>query len=855
MKTTHHRLALELSLVSEEDTGRVGVKAANQASLMQAGFLVPDGVVLTTDAYNRFSSTNTGDGRGGPETKTSPELPSELSHLLGEIVETLGDTPLAVRSSGVAEDLPDASFAGQYKTVLEVRGLDELEEAVRGCWASAASTHATAYQESHGMKAIPMAVLVQSMVNAKAAGVAFSANPVTGDRDEVLISAVRGLGDRLVSGQASPDEWVVAAGDARTMGSPEDAIGAEQAQQIAEMTRRVEAHFGSPQGIEWAIAAGQVYLLQARPITALPDPPVTPIPIELTIPEGFWMYDASHSPRPGYHMDLFMFPMIRRSSQRWAAEFGYLFDGVEWTEVGLWPYQRIVPLGGRERPTPPTWLMRLLVRVVPSLRRRVRRAVEVVRSEVPSWYVERWYQDWQPGLHAAIRDHLEVDLTELTEAELVDHVESAQELLERGIHIHMVLHGALSMILYELSNTCKELMGWDLTRTMGLVSGTSYKSTEPARRLHDLTEMAARRPAMARLLEEPQRLTTDALALSDREFAQVFGEYLDQYGHRALGYTLGEPTLAEKPKLFLDLIRAQLDRPYDPAEDAKASTEKRAATAAKARAYLAARPRDLSRFEQMLERSERAYPVREDNEFFTMSAPLAVLRYAVMEIGRRLSERGVIGQAADVMHLELEGALTALHHGGDHRRLVERRKGERSWAQLNPGPPFYGDPPPGPPSFDFLSFEARLPMEAMLWANEVIMAVSGGDASRAVDASRLSGIPASSGRHTGPARVVMDETQFDKLRPGDVLVCPVTSPVWSVLFPIIGGLVTDTGGVLSHPAIIAREYGIPAVVATGEATVRLHDGDLVTVDGTTGTVELETPVMVTRHGPLPKEDR
>lgn len=848
-------MAIPLSRVSPADTHRVGMKATNLASLLVAGFPVPDGVVLTTEAYTKFSSNNFCNNDSGVPETTSPESPSALRHLLEEIVAVLGDTSLAARSSGVAEDLPDASFAGQYETVLQVRDLDELEGAVQRCWASATSTRATAYRKAHGMRATPMAVLIQQMVNAEAAGVAFSANPVTGNRDEVVINAVRGLGDTLVSGQVSPDVWVVRGGDAHRESSPEDAVTAEQAHQIAELTRRVEAHFGSPQDIEWAITSGQVHVLQARPITALPDAPVTPIPIELTIPDGFWMYDASHNPRPGYHMDLLVFPMIRRSSQRWATEFGYLFDGIEWTEVGMWPYQRVVPLGGRERPMPPKWLMRLLVRFVPSLRRRVRRAIDVVRSDAPSRYVERWDQEWQSDLDTAIRDHLEVDLAELTDTELVDHLESAQELLERGIHTHMILSGALAMILYELSTTCEELLGWDLAKSMELVSGTSYKSTEPARRLHDITEKAVRRPAVARLLEGPEQPTTIALAAIDREFAQVFDEYLDQYGHRALGYTVGEPTLAEMPEMFLELIRAQLHRDYDPAEMTRGNEETRAATAARARAQLAARPSDLSRFEEALEKAERAYPVREDNEFFTMSAPLAVLRYAVLEVGRRLAERGVVEQLTDVMHLELDEALSSLEGGGDHRSLVERRRGERAWTLAHPGPPFYGEPPEAPTSFDFLPVEARLPMESMMWSLDAIMATGERAASTPDAGPRVTGIAASPGRYTGPVRVVMDNSQFDKIQPGDVLVCPVTSPVWSVLFPTIGALVTDTGGVLSHPAIIAREYGIPAVVATGEATARLHDGDLVTVDGTTGTVEPEDPAMTTHHAHLQKEDR
>lgn len=843
------RMIVSLGEVSPNDLVRVGAKAANLAGLLRAGFPVPDGMVVTTEAFQLFLRENS-----AAEDLTAVRLPGQVREQLTEISATFGDTPLAVRSSAVSEDLPTASFAGQYETVLQVQGPDELAAAVRRCWSSTRSSHLASYRNHHCLSEAGMAVLIQPVIEADAGGVAFTANPVTGSRDEVFIEAVRGLGERQVSGRASPDEWVVSGADARCDASHEAAIDAEQALAVAQLARRVEAHLGRPQDIEWALAAGALHVLQSRPITSLPDPPATPIPLELTIPDGFWMYDASHSPRPGHHVDLLMFPMIRRASQRWATEFGYLFDGVEWTEVGMWPYQRIVPLGGREGPMPPRWLMRLLVRVVPSLRRRVRRAVEVIRSDTPSRYIDRWYEQWQPELDTAVRDHLRVDLTALTDTELVDHVGSAQELLERGIHTHMVLHGALSILLSELASTCEELLGWGLAEAIKLVSGTSHKSTEPARRLHRLTELAADRPAIAGLLEHPELATAKALESADGDFARAFDDYLDRYCHRALGYTLAEPTLAEIPGTVLSLIRNQLHRGYDPDGEAQTRAGVRAVAVAAARARLAGEDQHL-RFERALARAERAYPVREDNEFFTMSAPLAVLRYAVLEVGRRLSGRGVIARTPDVMHLELGVALSALLDGRDHHELIERRKGQRAWTELNPGPPFYGEPPPGPPSFDFLAPEARLPMEAIMWSNEAIMAAGPSSDRDGEERPSLVGVPASPGRYSGPVRVVMDESEFDKLQPGDVLVCPISSPVWSVLFPVVGGLVTDTGGVLSHSAIIAREYGIPAVVATGEATARFRDGDLVTVDGTTGTVEPETRATATRNGPLPTEDK
>ena len=393
--------------------------------------------------------------------------------------------------------------------------------------------------------------------------------------------------------------------------------------------------------------------------------------------------------------------------------------------------------------------------------------------------------------------------------------------------------------MYELVTACEELLDWDMARTMDLVSGTSYKSTEPARALHQLAEMAQSRPAVRKLLDQADELTVELLGSVDEDFAGAFDSYLHVYASRALGYTIAEPTLAELPALVLGMVRGQIERGYDPEEERAASARKRAMAAAEARTMLAGRPGAQERFDHLMARAERAYPVREDNEFYTMSTPFALMRYAVLEIGRRLAERGIISSTDDVMFLELDVARSSLFAEVDHKKLIERRKGERAWAELNPGPPYYGVPQPPPSSLDFLPADARLPMESMLWSFEAIMAIGESSQERAASESKLRGIGASAGRYTGRVRVIMDESQFDRLQPGDVLVCPITSPVWSVLFPTIGALVTDTGGVLSHPAIIAREYQLPAVVATGNATSMLEDGQSVTVDGLAGTVEID----------------
>jgi pyruvate,water dikinase len=519
-------------------------------------------------------------------------------------------------------------------------------------------------------------------------------------------------------------------------------------------------------------------------------------------------------------------------------EFGILAETVELAQIGGWEYLRLVPLGGKDRPAPPAWMMPLLIRLVPRLRRRIAGAVAAARSDKAGRFVEQWYQQWQPDLAARIALLRDTDLAGAGDAELDAHTTGSLALLREGIDIHFLLLGALMPILAELVFACREMLGWPDEEALELLAGLSATSTEPARRLAELAVIASGRPEVRRLAEASIG-TAGRLAAADPDFAQAVAAYQREFACRALRYEIADPSLAETPELTLRLIADQLARGYDPAAGAEALTRHRAATADRARAALAGHPPgDRERFERALARAERAYPVREDNEFFTVSVPLALLRYRLLEIGRRLAARGQLGRRDDVFFLTADEARAALQDGESRTALVTRRKAERAFAEQHPGPASYGKDPGPPPSLDALPAEARFLMTALLWYLDRVIGAASSSRAQQAGAQVLDGIAASPGRYTGPARVVMDEFDFGKLRPGDVLVCPVTSPVWSVLFPSIGALVTDTGGLLSHPAIIAREYGVPAVVATGNATALLRDGQAVTVDGATGRIEV-----------------
>jgi rifampicin phosphotransferase len=814
-----------------------GGKAATLARLAAAGFTVPGGVVITTGGFAAHVMALDGENSDLATAIRAAPMPGAVAESLRNALADMVAGPLAVRSSCVAEDLPTASFAGQYTTILGVHGFDATVDAVRECWASAFELHVERYRAERRVQAAAMAVLIQPLIDADAAGVAFTANPVTGARDETVVSAVRGLGDRLVSGQSSPDEWVVREDRAHCLSAREGALHGTQAVAVAELARRVERQLGSPQDIEWAIRDGEIFLLQARPITALPPAPRDEPARDVVVPPGFWQRADSHYPRPlSPFARSVLLPAANRGFREMCTEFSLLTETVEEREIGGWVYLRAVPLGGRDRRPPPDWILRLALRMIPSLRARIRACGEAVRTDRAGTYIQQWEEEWRPSLEERQRGLRGVDLRDMTDSELETHAEQIRALLEECQVIHMLLNHSLNLLLAEFAFVCRDLLGWTEERAFEMVIGLSETSSAPARALHEIGERAQRSPELLALLRRGGDGALEAMCAADAAFAASFAAYQREFGCRTIRYEVSDPSLAELPELLLSLIADQLRTGYDPAAQERAHAERRAGVRTEARSELAPRTAaERERFERALARAERAYPVREEHGFFDTMMPLALARRLALELGRRLVERQQLGAPHDIFLLELPEACAALQSGTAQHQLVEQRQLDRTQALSRPGPRTYGTPPADPPSFGALPHEARFAHEAVLWSfHRVFAAGAGSDQQDGTGVLR--GIPASAGVFTGPVRVVRDESEFGRLRAGDVLVCPITSPVWSVLFPSIGALVTDTGGFLSHSAIIARESQVPAVVATGCATAILRDGQIVTVDGGAGTV-------------------
>jgi phosphohistidine swiveling domain-containing protein len=715
------------------DAGEVGGKAAGLGELIAVGARVPDGVVLTAAAAEMSAH--------------------EREPLLRAAADELGAGPFAVRSSGVAEDGAEASYAGMYETVLNVAA-GELAAATDRSISSAGAARVAAYAPaSHGTEG-RLAVIIQRMIAPAAAGVALTADPITGNRGSTVISAVRGIGDRLVSGEAIGDEWVVVGREATPRRQPEHALDRRQAIQVAGEARRIAAARGAPQDIEWAIDVdGTLWILQARPMTALPR-------------EVSW-----DPPAAGAFTRTFRF--------------------------GEWISEPVTPL----------------------------------------------FESW---LLTAMEDRLHVLLEEL--------------LGERDPRpYHVVVNGwyyySINWLSARVFARNAPGMLWHLIRTprhvAGLFPATVRHSVPPLERQWREDILPRYRAAVAAAEGRVETLPVTQLPALIDELADLAGEYftsiaalaggafkieinLAGFYRRHLARSLGgshlplvaglAPPADAGPHAVVSLDWWHAPSPLaetaaTAADQHAAVVEKRMAAEEAAFRVLAPAPRRLRAFRKLLADTQHLAAVREEQvPVLTIGWP--IMRRAVLRIGEELVIGGVIAHPDEVFFLTRDEVLSALNGTGEAAPVdvAERRARRDEQAELV-APLMVG---------------RMTRMMQSLW-EKMPRLVGAVRSERAL----VSGTPASPGRATGLVRVVRGPQDFDQLQPGEILVAPLTAPAWTPLFTRAAGVVTDVGSLASHASIIAREYGIPAVVGCGDATARLRTGMRVSVDGSTGNVERE----------------
>jgi phosphohistidine swiveling domain-containing protein len=867
----------------------VGGKGASLARLVAAGLPVPDGFHVTTAAYRRFVAENDlqpgilaaleGVDVSQPATletasrairelfagaQTPPDVAGAIALAYAELAGRdplvavrpqngsfeQPAAPLAVRSSAIAEDLPEASFAGQQDTFLNVQGYGEVLAAVKRCWASLWTARAIGYRIRQGIgpDGLSLAVVVQALVPAEAAGILFTANPVTGRRDQAMISAAWGLGEAVVGGLVTPDALIVdkASGavlerqtaDKQVMtvrvngGTEEQPVPAElrrapvlddkAAAELVRLGVQIENLYGLPMDIEWALADGAFAVVQARPITALPPEahlpePEAPTSIEWKLPNPRGQYMR------GSVVDLMPNPVSP------------LFETLAIPAVARVGVKEVMRPLTRSEPVLPsnyiltinsyaymngTYTLRewwwILSRMMLSFPRILREAIPLWRDEI------------RPRYAATVARWLDRPLEAMSTAELWAGIQEVDDAA--------MLHFASLLVATTGASAGSEMLFTRVYEKMIRRSGDpaavtflmGYDSTpiRAEKSLYDLAEWAgARSELAAHVLDTPSADLAAQLTDSVRDwpdFRERLQVHLRAYGHIVYDLDFARPLPLDDPTPMLETIKMYLrGAGVNPHERQRAAEKKRVQAAETTLNRL----KGLRRwaFRKTLGMAQTMAQVRE-NALADIGLGYPTLRRMLHEMGRRFAQTGAIAQPDDIFWLtadEVQDAMANLPQVQDlgkdlAGRVAQRQARHEALTRVTP-------PPMLPPKKKYMGIN----MEAWTPASEESQ--TGG---------ALKGVAASAGRVTAPACVLHGPEDFDQMRPGDVLVAGTTTPAWTPLFAMASAVVTDIGGPLSHGSIVAREYGIPAVMGTGVATRRIKSGQIIAVDGGAGVVTL-----------------
>ncbi len=856
------------------DLETVGGKGASLARLAAAGFPIPAGFHITTQVYRVFVAHNHLQAKvltalepvdlAQPQTlenasreirtlfETAP-IPPEIANA---IVQAYNDLPgigpaVAVRSSATAEDLPEASFAGQQETYLNVRGGGSLLPAVRKCWSSLWTARAIGYRLRQGIppENVALAVVVQLLVPAEAAGILFTANPLNGQRDQVLLSASWGLGEAIVGGLVTPDNLVVekssgvvlnrhtATKHVQTVqvngGTQEQPVPTElqdvpvlSDSQAAALTRlgvEIETLFGLPMDIEWTLADGKLAILQARPITALPDPEA-PVPQEWPLPDpkGRYMrmsivelmpdplsplFESLALPAINHGIGIICRDLMNMPDERIMEGFIMTINGYGYEQLSFTPRQ---------------WWY-LLSRMVPSFPR-------ILKEGVPYWQEFALPQYRQTAAVWAKKP-----LADLSASQLLDGIAE----VTRTFAIHLASLMASTMgpsagsegLFTNLYNKfiCREgdppaptfLMGFENLPIQG------------EKALYDLAMWCCKESTLAGYLvatpaEEIARQRHGAVAPKGvaihpwEAWQEAFQDYLEKFGYAIYDMDFSKPLPMDEPSPLLEMLKLWINgQAKSPYERQEAYIRRRE----DAMQALTPRLKGLRGWavRKALDWAQKQAPLRE-NGLAEIGLGYPVLRLLLKEVGHRLAAARAIEYHDDIYWLawdELQEMVAVLDQGlepSDRRNQVAERK--TIWRGRK-----RADVP------------SQLPLGKEKYIGiEMSAFLAGGEGG--VQGNQIKGVPTSPGQVTAIARVLSGPEDFDQMQPGDILVAGITTPAWTPLFAIASGVVTDIGGPLSHGSIVAREYGIPAVLGTGVGTRFIRSGQTIQVDGSAGTVTI-----------------
>jgi len=902
------RYTLFLDKIKKAQYKNIGGKAMNLARLCQYDFCVPQGFCLTVDAYKQFirdnklnsiinqllESANLDEnkdiGHIGKQIQThikeSP-IPVEIVEEIREACKKISFDRFVVRSSASAEDLDDASFAGQYDSYLNLQEIDDILTHIKKCYASLWTPRAISYRIKNkiSLEEIDIAVMVQEMVPARTSGVLFTVNPVTGESTEMLIESNFGLGESVMSGHSTPDQFVLkwnekkpgsiqilkkqigekkfiiqAKGNGEKKGTKKVKISKAQAKkasltktqlsELAQLGYKIQDAFEKPQDIEWAIDAhGKIHVLQTRPITALEEEkapetpsetwysrgysddywndPVSPlffdllgdqltkvVNIELNSIMGYQRMDEKllklHKGHVYFNLDV-----LKRKVEYEIPQFIRNENILNYFPKGSGPY-------GKK--TVKNLDFHLIPRIVAELR------IMLFDPQGSMTKTDQAYYKWTEQEFIPFCEQFDLRLENLKEKS------DMEELFELANDLDDVMIGHFKLVRYGIPvhNIGMNLMSqYLLTRFIGkkeaskhfpiLISGINHKLTQTNEQIYDLAAMIHHSEKVKKIIlntKSPDLM--GRLSKKDdpevKQFLNSFRTFLEECGHRGFTREPYYPRWEDEPKFVFDILKSLLKGKGQNWERKKHINRLRTRIVErKVEKKIRAQFLGLIKwklFSIILKFSRRYIRFRE-NQRYNLDIWITKNRNVFLEIGRILTKEGILECKSDIFFLRKREIRPII------RTSIKKEKIEKLKRKIEERKDI------------FLEYENSTPPKFIMGTNEYddIEGAKGDD-------MIFHGIPASQGINTGEVLVLKEISDIPKVKSGDILVVPRTDPGWTPVFSTIGGLITETGGVLSHGAVVSREYNIPAVTNIPNATCLFKSGQRVQINGFNGEVSI-----------------
>lgn len=817
--------------INKKEAASIQISGGKGASLARLSQRFPDrvpgGFIITTEFFKKYILPAVKEA--GNDRKSAVAgliLPAEAAELIQSAYEDMGSqVSVAVRSSATAEDLPDASFAGQQDTYLNISGSDAVIKAVLNCFASLYNQRAISYRNKNKFdeNEVQMAVVVQKMVDAKAAGVMFTADPITSDRFTIAIEAVEGLGEELVSGRKTPVTWTVKDGiKQRSGGKP--CLTKEQVTALAAIGKKIEKEFGSPQDIEWCFDGMKFYIVQSRGITTL-----YPCPSSA---DGFKRCFISVG-----HLQMMTDTMLPLGISLWEL----MSKTVKVTEIGGRPYMEIThnlnsPVGRalvRQKLSNSDELMNSAFNQVLARKDYIRSIPKGQKSDfaIPKDVGKcitaglRIYRKNDPAIIDGYNRRMEAailktrkGLAKLSGKEILDFIVSDTDDLMKGLFDPEGL-GPLLVTFFltkPIDKAGKILLGKDNISVEVSKSIKGNISSEMGFYVSRIADVSRNFPEVVKYLETAgdSFLIDELRKLQGGEEAAIaFEEFFQRYGMRCPGeIDIAKPRFAEEPGKILPTVLADIRLPKGHAEQRLLQGKQESDEAVKSMVSAAQKKWGAGRAKKLarqLSFYRNFLGLRESPKYYWMKRYWEY-KQAILKESEKLVRQGRLRSVDDIFYLrlpELEG-LFAGEYEPDYKKIDALREDYEKYASFTPPRLMFSD-------------------------GEVVE----GEYNRQVPDGALPGLAVSGGVAIGRARVVLDIKEAGKIEKGDILVTKFTDPSWTPAFISVGGLVTEVGGMATHGAVITREYGLPAVVGVIDATKHIKDGDQIRVDGNLGYVE------------------